>query len=277
VILDGLVDDAIAADVLDELPRTGRDRQPLGAVVLGGLDVALGLDERDGGEEPLVHLVAEHHERFLEAHGERVGVLDLHALDEAELRRQRVGGAVLRDGREREPDVLGRELAASAVELDALANVEGPGAAAVRDLPALGQHGGELAGLGVAGEEILEHGLEDDVLGPDVQVGQPPLVAERGDRDGQGSFRLGRLALRGNRGHQTEGRDDHRSDPASWIHDFLPARRLNVVVRSGQEARKRRYPTQTVVRPVGVYAVEILLRRHRRAGNRCLRVASRRP
>src|SRR6267378_1820374 len=176
--LDRFIDDAIAPDVLHELPRPRRDGMPLGAVVLGGLHVALGLDEGHRGEQTLVDLVAERHEGLLEAHGERVGTLDLHALDQPELGRERVGGAVLGEGGEREPHVLGGQFAASVVELDALAQIEGPGAAAVRDFPALRQHGSEIAGLRIAGEEVLVHRLEDHVLGPDVQVRKPALVAE---------------------------------------------------------------------------------------------------
>jgi len=100
-------------------------------------------------------------------------------------------------------NVLGGELAAPSVELDALAQIEGPGAAAVRDLPALSQHGGEVARLGVAREEVLEHGLEDHVLGPDVQVREPALVAESGHRHRQGALGLGGLPF--GRNHRPEG------------------------------------------------------------------------
>ena len=132
VILHRLVHDAVAAHVLDELPGAGADGLALGALLPGRLDVALGLDEGARREQPLVHLVAEHDERLLEVHGERVGVLDLHALDQPELRRQRVGGAVLGDGGEGELARPPRSARRAVVELHALAEVELPGAAAVQ-------------------------------------------------------------------------------------------------------------------------------------------------
>ena len=71
------------------------------------------------------------------------------------------------------------------MELDAPAQIKRPSAAAVRDLPALRQHGRQLAGLGIASQEILAKGLEDHVLGSGIQVRQPALVAEGGHRHGQ--------------------------------------------------------------------------------------------
>ena len=131
VVLDGLVDDPVAAHVLDELPRPGADRaaarrRPRPALSMCCLDWM----NADRGEEALGHLVAEGHERLLEAQGDRVRVLDLHALDQPELRGQRVRRALLRERGEREPHVVRRQRAA-VVELDALAEVEGPRAAAV--------------------------------------------------------------------------------------------------------------------------------------------------
>jgi hypothetical protein len=170
VVLHRLVDDPVAAHVLHELPGAGADRLALGALLARRLDMLLGLDERARSEQRLIHLVSEHHEGLLEVHGERVGVLDLHALDLPELRRQRVRRAVLGDGGEREPHVLRRHLGA-VVEPDALAELELPRAPAVQDLPALGEHRGQLAGLGVTREEVFVHRLEHDVLGADIQVG----------------------------------------------------------------------------------------------------------
>src|SRR5207249_8140533 len=46
-----------------------------------------------------------------------------------------------------------------------------------------------FTGLGVAGEEVLVHGLEDHVLGPDVEVRKPALVAEGRHRDREGARR----------------------------------------------------------------------------------------
>ena len=155
VVLDRLVDDAIAADVLDELPGPGGHRLPLGPssprVSMWRLDWMKATE----ANSPWVTLLPKATERLVEAHGDGVRVLDLHALDQPELRRQRVGRALLGDRREGEPDVLRRQLARAVVELNALAQVERPGAAAVRDLPALGQHGERALGLGVATQEVL--------------------------------------------------------------------------------------------------------------------------
>ena len=87
MVLHRLVDDPVAADVLHEPEGTGRHRVPLGPLLPSALDVTLRDDEGHGREQALGHLVAEDHRRFLEADGKSVGILDLHALDEAKLRR----------------------------------------------------------------------------------------------------------------------------------------------------------------------------------------------
>src|SRR5262245_8572845 len=84
----------------------------------GSLDVLLRLDERDGGEQALGHLVAERHRRLVEAHGDGLEALDLHALDCPELQRERVGGVLPGDGDERRRDALRRQLALASVERD---------------------------------------------------------------------------------------------------------------------------------------------------------------
>ena len=76
-----LVDDTVAADVLDELPRPGPDRAPLRAFLAGALDRALGLDEGHGSEEALVDLVGEDDRRLVEVDRDGVATLDIHALD----------------------------------------------------------------------------------------------------------------------------------------------------------------------------------------------------
>src|SRR2546422_4515358 len=134
------------------------------------LDVTLGVDEAHGREQPLGHLVAEHDPGFVEAEGDRMAVLDLYALDQPKLRSQGIGRAFLGDGGEGEPDVLRRELTAAIVELDAFAQMKPPGAATIRDLPALRQHRRQLAGLGITVQEIFKDGLEDHVLSARIEV-----------------------------------------------------------------------------------------------------------
>ena len=56
------------------------------------------------------------------------------------------------------------------VEVDALAQMELPVRPPSGTSQRSGQHGNELA-LGVPIQQVLLQGLEDDVLGPDVEVG----------------------------------------------------------------------------------------------------------
>jgi hypothetical protein len=191
VVLHPLVDDPFAADVLHEFEGTRRDRVPFGSLFPDALDVALGLDEGHRREQSLGHLVAEHDGGLVEAHGDGVAILDFDALDQAELRRQRVGGALLDDGLEGELDVLGREFH-PIVEADSFAQRKSPGAATIQNLPPLGQHGRQLAGLGIAGQQILEDGLQDHVLGTGIELRQPALSCEGGNRHRESPFRLGR-------------------------------------------------------------------------------------
>ena len=214
VVLHRLVHDAVAAHVLHELPGPGADGQPLGAVFTR-LDVLLRLDVRHRGEEAVGDPVAEGHEGLLEADADDVRALDLHALDEAELGGERVGRAVPRHHGEGELHVLGRHLGA-VVEADALAQVELPRAAAVRHLPALGEHRREVA-LGVAVEEVLPQRLEDDVFRPDVQVRQPALVAEGRHRHRERPF--GSRGAGRSRGHREGERDrERRHQDESGLH-----------------------------------------------------------
>jgi hypothetical protein len=66
----------------------------------------------------------------------------------------------------------------------------------------------QLAGLGIAGQEVLVHGLEDDVLRPDIEVGQPALVAERRHRDGERAFGLRGFRRRHGADQERDDRDD---------------------------------------------------------------------
>src|SRR5436309_2531378 len=81
-----------------------------------------------------------------------------------------------RHGGERELDVVGGKLR-SVVEADPFAQVKPPRPSPVQDLPPFRQHGDEVA-LGVSTQQVFPQGLEHDVLGSDIQIGQPSLVAE---------------------------------------------------------------------------------------------------
>ncbi len=112
--------------------------------------------------------------------------------DLPELRGQGIGGAVPGDGGEGELHVFRRQLTLAGVELNTLAKVELPGAPVVRDLPALREQGNELAGLGVAAQQVLVHRLGRGVPRPQHRDAAASVVAEGGD--GHSSVPSGRDA-----------------------------------------------------------------------------------
>src|SRR5207249_5129720 len=91
MVLYGLIDDTVTPDVLDEFPGSSRHRMPLGPFLPYGLEVFLRVDEGHRSEQPLGDLVAKGNKRLLEVDGDRIRVLNLHALDQAELWPQRIG------------------------------------------------------------------------------------------------------------------------------------------------------------------------------------------
>src|SRR5207249_10780642 len=140
-----------------------------------------------------------------------------------------------------------------------------------------------FTGLGVAGEEVLVHGLEDHVLGPDVKVRKPALVAEGRHRDREGARRClgtaGSLGLTQCLSRTPEGQDhDHRHNPGPRSHSLPPSPRQDGIVGSGTCYGKKGPAIVPHSRP---YSAQCASTRSRssfggteRAGNLCLRVAS---
>ena len=91
MVLHGLIDDTVAADVLDEFPRASGYRVALGRFLSYRLDVFLRLDKGHRSEQTLRDFVAKRNKRLLEADSDGIGVVNLHALDQAKLRPQRIG------------------------------------------------------------------------------------------------------------------------------------------------------------------------------------------
>ena len=145
VVLVGDEDDALVRLVRLEPERARADRVEA-EVVAELLDRLLADDVAavvvgDEAEEERHRLLQ------LDAHRQRIDRLD--GVDRRVVARERrglrVGGAL-----EREDDVVGRERAVVAVELDALPQVEGPGQLVGRALPALGEVGLERLQAGRA-------------------------------------------------------------------------------------------------------------------------------
>ena len=116
-------------------------------------------------------LIAKGDKRLFKTQGEGVRVFHFHALDQAKLWRQAIGGPFPGNGGEGDLDILRGHLPLAPVEGDAFAQVEAPGAPAIQHLPPLCQQRAQLAGLGVTTQQVFIHRLEDDVLGPDIELG----------------------------------------------------------------------------------------------------------
>src|SRR4029453_2845231 len=156
MVLYSLIDDTVTPDVLDEFPGSGGYRMPLGAFLSYRLNVFLRLDKGHRSEQTLRDLVAKGDKRLLEADGNSIRVLNIHAFDQAELRPQRIGRPLPGNRGKGKLDILRRHLAVTIMELHALTQVEAPGPPLLQNLPALGEHGSEGTGFRVT----IEHGSQ---------------------------------------------------------------------------------------------------------------------
>src|SRR4029453_847849 len=93
MVLYSLIDDTVAPDVLDEFPGPGGHRMPLGSFLSYRLNIFLRLDKSHRSEQTLRDLVAKGDKRLLEADGNSIRVLNVHAFDKPELGPQRIGRA----------------------------------------------------------------------------------------------------------------------------------------------------------------------------------------
>src|SRR5262245_17063221 len=178
MVLHSLIDDTVAPDVLDEFPGPGGYRMPLGPFLSYRLDVFLRLDKGHRSEQTLRDLVAKGDKRLLEADGNSIRVLDIHAFDQAELRPQRIGRSLPGNRGGGKFDILRRHLAMAILELPALPQLATPGTPLLTNSPALKQHETEGAGLGVTIEQVFHHRRQHHARSPRIQVWQPALVAE---------------------------------------------------------------------------------------------------